>query len=269
MGRRILIGALMIGVLALVWWLDARILPRPVVSRALLWLLALGTVYEVLALTARKVEAAPGLFPGAAVALVVVVTPYLWLGRAVPGVLLVLAAALAGIFRLAAQAPVRSAPKVFPEAVALAASLGYAAGLACFLDRLALASVTTLFAVAAVAKSSDIFGYFVGTAVGRRHIVPAISPKKTWEGTIAGVLGPAGVAALLAPELAGPPLHAAGIGAAIGAASFLGGLISSGLKRWAGVKDSAALLPEFGGILDLMDSLLLAAPVAVIALYGS
>jgi phosphatidate cytidylyltransferase len=63
--------------------------------------------------------------------------------------------------------------------------------------------------------------------------------------------------------------HAFVIGLLIGAASFLGDLIESGFKRWGGVKDSSALLPEFGGFLDMLDGILLAAPVAVVCLFGS
>ncbi|MGH7162220.1 MAG: phosphatidate cytidylyltransferase, partial [Planctomycetota bacterium] len=132
----------------------------------------------------------------------------------------------------------------------------------------AVESVGTALAVVGVAKASDICAYFVGSLIGRRRILPAVSPKKTWEGTIAGLLGSAGVAALLSRELVGPPWWSAILGLLIGAAAFLGGVFSSGLKRWAGAKDSASLIPEFGGILDLMDSVLLAAPVAVVLLYG-
>jgi phosphatidate cytidylyltransferase len=58
------------------------------------------------------------------------------------------------------------------------------------------------------------------------------------------------------------------IGGLIGVFSFLGDLVESGLKRWADVKDSASLLPEFGGVLDMLDGVLVAAPVAAICLYG-
>jgi phosphatidate cytidylyltransferase len=66
-----------------------------------------------------------------------------------------------------------------------------------------------------------------------------------------------------------PPAFAAGVGLLLGGASMVGDLVASGLKRWAGVKDSSAFLPQFGGILDLVDGVLLAAPVAVVCLFGS
>ena len=77
------------------------------------------------------------------------------------------------------------------------------------------------------------------------------------------------MAALFDAQLPGNRPFAAAVGAMIGAATFLGDLLESGLKRWAGVKDSSGLLPEFGGFLDLVDGILMAAPVAVVCLYGA
>jgi len=270
MAKRIGIGAGLIAVLLGVYLLDTFVLGRPFASRALLWLLALGGLFELLAVGGRKVECNPGLFFYGAVAILAVVTPYLASGSPVPGTLLVLAAVIGGGIRLLGMAPLRSAAVAFPEALLLAGGILYVGGLCGFLDRILVVSgVPTAFAVVAVSKVSDILGYLVGKTLGRKRIVPAVSPQKTWEGTIAGLLGSAGLAALLAPELVGPPAFAAVIGLLIGLASFLGDLAESGLKRWAGVKDSAALLPEFGGFLDLLDGVLVAAPVAVICLYGS
>jgi phosphatidate cytidylyltransferase len=189
-------------------------------------------------------------------------------GSPVSPALLALAAFAAGAIRLVGMAPLRSAPAAFPEAVLLAAGVAYTAGLLSFLDRLLAEDLTRAMVVVLVSKTSDVCGYLVGSTIGRKRIVPAVSPKKTWEGTIAGVLGSAGVAGLLSAELAGPPWFAACIGALIGAASFLGDLTASGLKRWSGAKDSAQMVPEFGGFLDMVDGILLAAPVAVLCLHG-
>jgi len=274
MKKRILIGALLLACVAAVFLIDKHLFGRPLVSRVAVWLLALGTLHEVIVMGARRIECGPGLFMLGAIAIVAVVTPYLIMGREVPievpGTLLVLAALAAGGIRLLGMAPLRSAPAALPEAALLAGAILYSAGLLCFVDRLFVrGGLGTALAVVAVAKTTDVCGYFVGTLVGRRRIAPAISPKKTWEGTIAGLLGAAGVGALLAPELIGTPVFAAAIGALLGLASFLGDLIASGLKRWAGVKDSATLLPEFGGFVDLLDGILVAAPVAVVCLYGA
>jgi len=270
MKNRILIGALLVLGVAAVFLLDRYIFGHPIVSRVAVWLLAIGALHEVVVMGARRIECGPGLFMMGAIAIVAVVTPYVIMGREVPGTLLVLAAVAAGGIRLLGMAPLRSAPAAFPEATLLAAALLYTGGLLSFLDHLLVrGGLWTALAVLAIAKSTDVCAYFVGTLVGRRRIAPAISPKKTWEGTIAGVLGAAGVAALLAPELIGSPAFAAAIGAFLGVASFLGDLIASGIKRWAGVKDSSALLPEFGGFVDLVDGILVAAPVSVVCLYGA
>jgi phosphatidate cytidylyltransferase len=274
MKKRIVIGALLIAVLGGVYALDAYVLKGVLVTRLVIWLVALGTLHEVLVLGAKRINCDKGLLALAAIAVGAIVIPYLVMGLdvplAVPGTLLALAAIVAGGIRLIGMAPLRSAPAAFPEAVLLAGAILYAAGLLSCLDRLFVrGGLGTGVAVIAISKTTDICGYFVGTLVGRRRIVPALSPKKTWEGTIAGVLGAAGMGALLAPELIGTPVFCAAVGAVLGACSFLGDLLGSGIKRWAGVKDSGALLPEFGGVLDLVDGILVAAPVAAVCLYGA
>ena len=125
-----------------------------------------------------------------------------------------------------------------------------------------------LLLVVVASKASDIGGYVVGKAIGRHKMIPAVSPGKTWEGTAGGLLFSAGAAvgmlALLGPlpGLARTPGTAAVLGLVLGAASIVAGLTQSALKRRAGVKDSSSLLPEMGGILDMVDSLLLAGPAA-------
>lgn len=274
MRTRILVGAALCGAVAGVYLLDAHVLHGTLASRAAVWILALLTLHEILVLGAKRIECGPGLFALGAIALTAVVVPYLVASHdvpvAVPGTLLVLAAILAGGVRLLGMAPLRSASVAFPEAALLAGGILWSAGLLCFLDRICVSDgLATAVAVVAICKASDICGYFVGTLVGKRRIAPAISPKKTWEGTIASVLGAAGLGALLAPELRSfPPPYGAVAGAILGLSSFLGGLLSSGLKRWAGAKDSSALLPEFGGFLDLVDGILVAAPVAAVCFHG-
>jgi len=276
MKTRILVGAALIAAVAGIYLLDAHVLENTLFSRAVLWVLALLTLHEVLALGAKRIETGPGLFVLAGIAVTAVVAPYLVLSYdvpiAVPGTLLVLAAIVAAGVRLLGMAPLRSAPAAFPEAALLGAGILAVAGLVCFLDRILVRphGLHAAIAVIAIAKTADMSGYFVGTLVGRRRIAPAISPKKTWEGTIGSILGAAGVGALLAPELNNfPPHYGAAMGALLGLAAFLGGILASGLKRWAGVKDSSVLLPEFGGFLDLLDSILVAAPVAVVCLHGA
>lgn len=110
-------------------------------------------------------------------------------------------------------------------------------------------------------SAADVVAYVVGSTAGRRRIVPRLSPGKTWEGTIAGIVAAGAVVVLWSrPEL-GPPAWSLTIAVLIGPAAFGGDLLESWVKRRAGVKDSGRLLPGHGGILDRIDSLLAAAPV--------
>jgi phosphatidate cytidylyltransferase len=112
----------------------------------------------------------------------------------------------------------------------------------------------------------DSSAFFVGGAIGRTRLAPAISPKKSVEGAVAGLVGAAIAGPLLGLLFGEPPLLMAGYGAAIGLATIVGDLIESLVKRQTGVKDSGVLIPGHGGLLDRMDSLLLCAPVAVLYL---
>ena len=110
---------------------------------------------------------------------------------------------------------------------------------------------------------ADTAAYFVGRAFGRRKLAPAISPGKTWEGAAGGVAGTL-VYAIIGGFWAGqgawaPFVAAAGLLAMV---SIVGDLFESAAKRQAGVKDSGALLPGHGGILDRIDSATAALPVA-------
>jgi phosphatidate cytidylyltransferase len=150
-----------------------------------------------------------------------------------------------------------------------------------------------LLIVILVTKASDIGAYFAGTALGRHKLIPSISPGKTVEGAIGGLLGSAGLASLIAAAPAwmapvGPdqpwlllaqdatrsftithdaadiaPLWRAFLlGLAVSAAGQIGDLVESCLKRDGGLKDSGSLIPTYGGVLDLIDSPIYAIPVA-------
>jgi len=109
---------------------------------------------------------------------------------------------------------------------------------------------------------SDTAAYYVGRKLGRHRMAPSVSPKKTWEGAAAGLAGSVG-GALLAHFWFYQRLsmsHALALGLALGVAGMLGDLAASILKRASGVKDSSALLPGHGGVLDRTDSLLFAGP---------
>jgi len=115
----------------------------------------------------------------------------------------------------------------------------------------------------AVVMVADAAAFFVGKAAGRHALAPGISPAKTVEGALGGLAG--GVAAAAAVRALGLPdvplAHALLLGLAVAALGIAGDLVESLLKRWAGVKDSGALFPGHGGMLDRLDSLLFGAPV--------
>src|ERR1700754_1490820 len=127
--------------------------------------------------------------------------------------------------------------------------------------------------------SGDIAALYIGRAFGRHKLAPRISPGKTWEGSIASILGSLLAAGLVI--LAGDTLTAHGnmilhitqpvwqtlaLAAVLNIAAQLGDLLESAVKRGAGVKDSGTMLPGHGGILDRIDALLVATPVLWFAL---
>ncbi|MEW2358465.1 phosphatidate cytidylyltransferase [Spirillospora sp. NPDC029432] len=115
----------------------------------------------------------------------------------------------------------------------------------------------------AVTVASDIGGYFAGTFLGRHKLAPSISPKKTWEGVTGSALTCMLVGAALMWWLLddGQVWHGVVIGAAAVVTATIGDLIESMLKRDLGIKDMGTLLPEHGGVMDRLDSLVATAPV--------
>jgi phosphatidate cytidylyltransferase len=107
----------------------------------------------------------------------------------------------------------------------------------------------------------DTAAYFVGRAVGKHPLASQLSPKKTWEGTLASFLGSLLVAVAFGRWLSAPLPHLLAMAAAGNVAGQAGDLLESAYKRSAGVKDSGGLLPGHGGILDRIDALILAIPV--------
>ncbi len=120
-----------------------------------------------------------------------------------------------------------------------------------------------LMGVLAVTKSCDIGAYFTGVSIGKQKLIPWLSPGKTWEGLIGGLITASAVAVGLSQLDARLGIAAAAVGGTgVALAGQAGDLFESLLKRNAGVKDSGSI-PGFGGVLDLLDSPLFAAPVAL------
>ncbi len=164
--------------------------------------------------------------------------------------------------------------------LALAAlSILYVGGLLGFLIQLRLfpgtgevsPGLAPLLSLIFVVKVSDTGQYFVGRKFGKRKLAPVLSPGKTWEGAVGGI----GISALftatiltlsipstLMPTMEGPLSWSLALVycVLISLAGLVGDLAESLLKRDAGVKDSSSWLPGLGGVLDMLDSLLVAAP---------
>lgn len=125
-------------------------------------------------------------------------------------------------------------------------------------------------AVVLITKMGDTGAFFTGHAIGRRKLIPWLSPGKTWEGLAGAVVWCTGFAVGFAylgrmtSETGNhfPLAAAAGFGAVLAVVGHAGDLSISLLKRDAGIKDSGRSMPGFGGLLDVMDSPLLAGPVA-------
>jgi phosphatidate cytidylyltransferase len=107
----------------------------------------------------------------------------------------------------------------------------------------------------------DTAAYFVGRAIGKHKLAPVLSPKKTWAGTVASILGAMLVALGFSKWLVVPLPHLLAMATVGNVAGQVGDLLESAYKRSAGVKDSGALLPGHGGVLDRIDALILAIPV--------
>lgn len=114
--------------------------------------------------------------------------------------------------------------------------------------------------------ATDIAAYFVGLTFGRHKMAPKVSPGKSWEGAVAGLIAGALAGMLAAAAFGVPAISGLLLGVVISIAAQIGDLFESAIKRRAGVKDSGGLLPGHGGVLDRFDAVFFAAPVAYAAL---
>jgi phosphatidate cytidylyltransferase len=118
-----------------------------------------------------------------------------------------------------------------------------------------------IFFLVFVVQLSDVLQYVWGKTLGRRPIAPAVSPNKTWEGFVGGVLCATAAGTAIWWITPFSPIEAAAMALVIALMGFAGGLVMSAIKRDAGVKDYGALISGHGGVLDRIDSLCFAAPV--------
>jgi len=295
---RIVLGGVMIAIVAGLLWLDWRLEQgldsgsrRIIGARRGSGLYALPTVVVLLAILAAgfvelsRLAGAAGIrllnVSGLLGALALAGYPY-WsrfvlsgsgLGRLYPlnPVMLIVALVLLALFaeqmfRYRTDAAIRQV-----GATLLAAAYLGVGGALILVIRMNGILLLILFLVAV--KFTDIGAYFTGSAIGRHKMIPWLSPGKSWEGLAGGLIVAAGVSAAAAGLLGELGLDvrlsvgaAAVFGAVVGLAGQFGDLCESLLKRSADSKDSGALVPQFGGVLDIIDSPLLAAPVAIVML---
>ena len=117
-----------------------------------------------------------------------------------------------------------------------------------------------LFALV-ITWAGDTGAYFAGRAFGQHLLAPHLSPKKTWEGSLAGLAASIIAGVLFRRWLHAPMAYLIGMAVVGNIAGQIGDLLESAYKRSAGVKDSGSLLPGHGGVLDRIDALILAIPV--------
>jgi CDP-diglyceride synthetase len=175
------------------------------------------------------------------------------------GVLFLFVLGVAGLTLWTKRPPVEALPAAGISASGLLL-IAFPLSFAVRLHGLGSAGPRLLLFALVITWAGDTVAYFVGRAIGRHPFAPALSPKKTWEGAVAGFAGSllVGFAFSWWLQVSVPHLLAmAGVG---NVAGQVGDLLESAYKRSAGVKDSGALLPGHGGVLDRIDALILAIP---------
>ena len=125
-----------------------------------------------------------------------------------------------------------------------------------------------IFFLLLMVVAADIGAFLIGRRWGRVKLAPRVSPGKTWEGVLGGVILAAVVAVIGSIVFHVPPAPFLGVCALVIVASIVGDLTESLFKRFAGLKDSGSILPGHGGILDRIDSMTAAAPLFLLGLHS-
>lgn len=125
-----------------------------------------------------------------------------------------------------------------------------------------------VFLLMAIVWLGDTAAYYVGSRLGRHKMAPVVSPKKSWEGSIASLVTAVLAAAVWSAwRLGHVDAAILALSVVVSIAAQVGDLVESLIKRGSGVKDSGHILPGHGGILDRMDAMLFAAPVLLVGLW--
>jgi len=285
--NRLTFGPLMIaallGMLYLDWWLEKTISihnvkPRGVGILILMLLILPPAVYELAHLfAAERVQPYRSIASLGCAGLVIhaFLTQFTWFEPVATSTLAFIIVFVM-IFAALRRAFMRQTQDAIHHMAGTVLATLYLGGLAWFLMALRVkhagrhlfhGSTMILVMVLLVVKATDIGAFFGGRALGKHKLIFWLSPGKTWEGLFCGILFSALVGALLAPLIGIPDYRLTwwkGVifGCVLGAIGQAGDLLESLMKRDAEVKDSGQLVPGFGGILDIIDSPLLAAPFA-------
>jgi phosphatidate cytidylyltransferase len=113
---------------------------------------------------------------------------------------------------------------------------------------------------------NDVFAYLTGVSIGKHRMCERISPKKSWEGFVGGIIGALAMGALGNVVVGGGYPLWLGLAFIVAISSVLGDLVESMFKREAGIKDSGSILPGHGGMLDRFDALIISVPFAFVYL---
>lgn len=285
LGWRLVVSAILIPSLVMVFWLDAQTGGFAPILLAFCLLLAVRSAWELVdLLRARSFH--PNYLLTAGLSCGVVLAGWMphamfvknistvpwepWEWIALAFIFSVLALFLAGAIRY--REPGKSMETLGAELIVVSyVGLLLAATAQLRFLHLSTAGYVALGSLIIAAKCGDIGAYTLGRLFGKRKMVPLLSPSKTWMGALGAVLG-AAFGSLAWFWLAAPmfgarmsavrPVWSILFGAVIGVVGLIGDLCESLIKRDVGRKDSAALMPGFGGLLDLLDSVLYAGPVA-------
>jgi phosphatidate cytidylyltransferase len=281
---RLALGSLLIAVVALLCWLDYAVTRPAAVLHPVVVAVALLAAGEVLSLLAQRDfrPAAWSVYLGILLIVGSTALPLLWsrypadcpMGR-LGWPLAALAITTMLVFAAEMRRVDKSGKTIVHVALALL-TVVYVAVPSTFLIRLRLfdenrTGMIALVSLIVVVKLCDIGAYALGRLVGRHKMAPMLSPGKTWEGLAGGLVfscaGSVGIFGWLVRS-AGADASAVAIsgwiayGLILGSCAVVGDLAESLLKRECGRKDSSRWMPGFGGVLDVIDSLLFAAPAA-------
>jgi phosphatidate cytidylyltransferase len=221
----------------------------------LIALVVAGLSYEWLGLCGQRASAAAiALFVPLPVAVVLTAS-----GHATGGLLLLVATTMAATVVNRGLSPSRPLAFGIPY-------LGLGAVALVWLRQPPASGGANVIVLLLIVWASDIGAYMVGRAVGGPRLAPSISPGKTWSGAFGGLAGSAAIGLAAAAILGDAPVswRPASLAILIGIVSQAGDLFESLLKRHFGVKDSGTMIPGHGGLLDRLDALLTAAPMAAL-----